>query len=307
MILSASRRTDIPRWYMLWFMNRIRAGYAVMQNPMNASQFFRVDLSPDAVDCIVFWSKDPQPALACLPELDDRGYKYYFQWTLTPYGKDIEPFLRMKGEIEETFVDLSRQIGRNRVVWRYDPIILNSDFTIAWHKAQFLRMCEKIGDYTDTVTISFVDLYAKLHANELHPISTEEMNELAAFIGSTAQKFGLRAVACSEAGDFSAFGVERASCIDQHRIEKILGCALQIPKDKNQRSGCGCCQSIDIGAYNTCPSGCMYCYANNSPKAAKARFLAHDPLAEMISGNVPEGAVIRDRKAESFQTGQIKW
>ncbi|MBE5783607.1 MAG: DUF1848 domain-containing protein [Clostridiales bacterium] len=307
MILSVSRRTDIPRWYMPWLMNRIHAGYAIMQNPMNAGQYFRVDLSPKVVDCIVFWSKDPYPALEYLDELSERGFQYYFQFTLTPYGQDLERFLRPKEEIEKTFIELSGKTGKDRVIWRYDPIILNRELTMEWHKTQFLRMCEKIGAHTDTVTISFVDIYSKLHHAALRSIMDEEMKELAGFIGDTAKRFGLKAVACSESGDFSAYGIGRSACIDRARIEKLLGCALDIPRDKNQRANCGCCQSVDIGAYNTCTNGCIYCYANTSEGAAKRKYEAHDPRGEMLFGTVPENAPIRERKSVSWKTGQLTW
>lgn len=302
MIISASRRTDIPCRYSEWFMNRIRAGYALTRNPMNHAQLSRLTLSPDVVDCIVFWTKDAANLLPYLDELDRMGYMYYFQFTLTPYGRELEPNLRPKAEIEDTFIKLSACIGRERVVWRYDPIILNSELDIQYHKTQFSRMCGKLALYTDTVTVSFVDMYPKFRnvgADIIRPLTDGEISELAGFIGTTANEYGLRAVACCEDRDLTAYGIEKSSCIDSRRIEKLLGCPLEIGADKNQRPGCGCCESVDIGAYNTCPNGCIYCYANDAPKTTARRFASHNPKSELLVGTVAEGETITERKVKS--------
>lgn len=300
MILSASRRTDIPCCYSDWFIHRIHKGFAYVRNPMNASQLFQVPLTPDLVDCIVFWTKDPQPLILHLSELDQLGYHYYFQFTLTPYGKNIERNLRPKPEIEETFITLSKRIGRNRVVWRYDPIILNNELTIAYHKANFRRMCTKLAPYTDTVTISFVDLYAKIKNAPVRTIEHNEMEELAAFIAETAHANGLKANACCETVDLRSFGISHANCIDRSRIEQICGCPLNIKDDSNQRKGCGCCESIDIGAYNTCLNGCVYCYANS----AKSVCPNHNPAEPLLNGTVRPGETVRVRKVTSFRQRQ---
>ena len=154
MILSASRRTDIPCFFGEWFMRRLGAGYALVRNPMNRAQISRVPLTPDVVDCIVFWTKDPERFLPHLDELDRLGYSYYFQFTLTPYGRDVERNLRPKPEIEETFLRLSRRIGAERTVWRCDPILLTDGFGVQRHKEEFLRLCERFEGHTDTVTLS---------------------------------------------------------------------------------------------------------------------------------------------------------
>ena len=123
MIISASRRTDIPCYYSRWMRRRLEEGFVLVRNPMRPSQLRRVTLSSDIVDCIVFWTKDAQNILDTLPLLDQMGYRYYFQFTITPYDQQLEPYLRAKPEILDTFTELSRRIGRHRVVWRYDPII----------------------------------------------------------------------------------------------------------------------------------------------------------------------------------------
>lgn len=297
MIVSASRRTDLPRWYGEWFSNRLRAGYALVRNPMNAAQLRRVSLVPDDVDCFVFWTKDPANFIPRLDMLDAAGYGYYFQFTLTPYGRELEPGMRDKREIVETFIALAKRVGRERVVWRYDPIILNDFIGLDYHRAEFSRLCGLLAPYTDTVTVSFVDMYAKLKTSLIRPISDDELAELAAYIGETARSNGLCAVACCESADLSRFGIKRAACIDASRIERIAGRPLGLRPDRNQRAGCGCAESVDIGAYDTCPAGCVYCYANRPGKcgdfsAAQRRYAEHDPHAEMLWG----GGVAKNEK-----------
>jgi len=316
MILSASRRTDIPCYYSEWFMNRIRAGYVLTRNPMNHAQLSRIPLSPDVVDCIVFWTKDAANLLPHLGELDRRGYRYYFQFTITPYGSDIERNIRAKSDIENTFITLSKRIGRERVVWRYDPILVNDTLTVDDHKTEFRRLCEKLSPYTDTVVISFVDPYSKLKntgANLIRPLVAGEIAEVSAFIGATAKKHGLRAVACCEKDGLTQYGIGCSSCIDRTRIENILSedsaTRVSLPAwkpDKNQREGCGCAESIDIGAYNTCPNGCIYCYANDSLVTAVRRYQSHDPQGELLIGSVSVGEKITERKVKSNRQEQLR-
>lgn len=300
MIISASRRTDIPCFYADWFMNRIRAGYVLTRNPMNPAQVSRIQLSPNVIDGIVFWTKDAANMLPHLAESDRLGYKYYFQHTITPYDQRIERYLRPKEQIEDTFIELSKCMGKNRVVWRYDPIIISDCFGIEAQKHAFRRMCEKLSPYTDTVTMSFVDWYEKLKFSEIRVPNLQEMAELSAFIGETARAYGLSATACCEKEDLTPYGIAHASCIDSARIERICGCPLAAKNDKNQRVGCGCCSSVDIGAYDTCLNGCTYCYANRSFETVKKRLEQHDPKGELLVGSIREGEKVVVRKAETL-------
>ena len=295
MILSASRRTDIPAHYAPWFMARVRAGFALTRNPMNHRQLYRVPLTPEEVECAVFWTKDPLPLMPHLDELDARGWRYYFQFTLTPYGRALEPGLRDKTEIGDTLEALGRRNGRARVVWRYDPIILNDELTVAWHRAQFARLCGRLAAFTDTVTVSFVDLYPKLKTPLLRAITPDEMAELAGSLSETARAHGLTPVACSEQADLTPYGIGQACCIDRRRLEQVCGQPLRIGPDRNQRGSCGCCESVDIGAYDTCVNGCVYCYANRGDGAARRRHDAHDPQSPLLTGAVGPDEVIVDR------------
>lgn len=288
MIVSASRRTDIPCHYAPWLMERLRAGYALTRNPMNHAQVRRVSMKPEDVDAFVFWTKDPLALMAHLDELDRNGYAYYFQFTLTPYGRGIEPGLRDKAEIERTFAALSRRIGRERVLWRYDPIVLGGELTAQYHREQFSRLCEALGPHTERVTVSFVDLYAKLRTDAVRAISMEEMEELAAFIGEKARAHGLLACACCERADFSRHGIGRAACVDAALVRRISGREVSARPDQGQRAGCGCAQSMDIGAYDTCPNGCVYCYANRSAAAVAKNRARHSPASPFLVGEAPE-------------------
>lgn len=245
------------------------------RNPMNHKQIRRIDLSPDNVDCFVFWTKDPYNLIQHLPTLDKLGYKYYFQFTLTPYNKTIEKNLRDKSDIEDTFIKLSELIGKNRVIWRYDPIIINDMLTIEYHKREFERMCKRLSPYTNSVIVSYVDIYAKIKSDIIKPIqNTAELNT---FIKLAADKYGIEAKSCCEP-EFTP-----ASCIDKNLIESITGKPLlNLKRDKNQRDGCSCYESVDIGVYNTCPNGCIYCYANHSERSIMNNYNRHNPNGEFL-------------------------
>lgn len=306
MILSVSRRTDIPCYYAEWFMNRIRAGYVLTRNPMNHAQLYRIPLSPAFVDCIVFWTKDAQNILPFLDDLDAYGYPYYFQFTITPYGRDLEPGLRDKATIINTFCALSQRIGPERVLWRYDPIILNDTYTIAYHKEQFARMCQIIAPYTSRVTISFVDLYSKLHTALLRSITSAEMEVLCSSFSAIAQSYRLPVYACCEDVGLAPYGIQQAACIDRTLVSSLCGESLKIPRDSNQRPGCGCAASIDIGAYDTCLNGCVYCYANRSASSASRRYAQYDPASELLFGHVQEGETVQIRKVSSYKNRETQ-
>lgn len=290
MIISASRRTDLPAYYSQWLLNRLKAGYVVTRNPMNRSQVSRVSLSPETVDCIIFWTKDPMPMMDKLPEIDSMGYPYYFQFTLTPYGRDIERNLREKGEILRTFQQLSGLLGKEQIVWRYDPIILNDSLTIPYHLQHFEQLCCALSGYTDLCIISFVDLYSKLSraikSNVIREISTGEMFEIAEEFSQIAQRYGMELRSCSEKQDLSQFHILPAACIDKAKVEEVCGHPIAWKKDRNQRPGCGCIKSVDIGVYNTCRNGCIYCYANHSDASIVKNCKMHDSKSDILIGTI---------------------
>ena len=288
MIVSASRRTDIPAFYFDWFCDRLREGYVDVVNPFNRKQVSRISLMPDSVDCIVFWTKDPGPMLGRLDALNE--YHYYVQVSITPYDRDIEANLRLKGDIIKTVQELSGLLGRTRVVWRYDPIMLNERYTIDSHLAWFERTLTNLSHCVERCVISFIDLYAKAKKNTqglgLHELSENEMRELAAGLSRIAKGSGIMLQTCSEAIDLERYGISHGACIDGQLIECITGKPVKAGKAKSQRPLCNCVESFDIGQYDTCVHGCRYCYANASREKAQAGFDGHDQQASVITGKL---------------------
>ena len=308
MIISASRRTDIPARYSEWFFNRLKDGCVLVRNPVNPRRISRISLSPEVVDGIVFWTKNPLPMLNRLDGL--RDFPFYFQFTLNAYGKDAEPGIPSKsGVLVPAFRELSRRIGKERVVWRYDPILFNKKYTPAYHAEQFGRLAGLLAGCTETCTVSFLDFYRHIGRNlvalEAAIPSAQQKMELMERFSRTAAEYGLTLRACAEDMDFGRFGVLPARCVDKERLERLCGCRLALGKDKNQRPACGCCESIDIGAYDTCPNGCLYCYANRSARAAAGNAALHDPSSPLLFGEVGENDIVSDREARSCKIGQL--
>ncbi len=269
MIISASRRSDIPAFYSGWFLKRLEEGFVYVRNPINRHQVSKVKLGKDVVDAFVFWTKDPRGMMDKLEQLE--GYEYYFQFTLTPYDRSIEGNLPDKNQIIETFVALSRRIGPSRVIWRYDPIFLTDKFNEEYHIRAFTHLAEKLNGCTEKCIISFLDLYKKCERNmrtiKLIPMDAVDKRKLALGLAHVAEALGIKLESCAENMDLP--GIDHGKCIDAELISRLSGVKLDIPKDKNQRPRCGCAQSIDIGAYNTCLHSCIYCYANSSKEAVE--------------------------------------
>ena len=311
MILSVSRRTDIPNYYADWFYNRVKEGFLYVRNPMNFHQVSRIDLSPDLVDCIVFWTKNPEPMMARLQELSD--YMYYFQFTLTGYGRDIEPNVpHKKDKMIPVFQRLSEMIGSSRVVWRYDPIFFNDVYTEEYHLRAFEQIADALASYTKRCVISFVDTYAKNKAamRELkvrQPIpedgqedsgSIQNLRVFASRLSEIAHRNGMEIATCAEKIDLSDCGIAHSSCIDKALVEEITGYAIDVGKDKNQRAECGCVESIEVGTYHTCLNGCKYCYANDSWERAKRIFKEYDAESPLLCGRIEDGDKITERKGK---------
>jgi hypothetical protein len=301
MIISASRRTDIPAFYSDWFMERINKGFVLVRNPMNVHQVSRISLSPSVVDCIVFWTKNPSPLMDKLPALSK--YNYYFQFTITPYTRKLEPNVSDKSSLVSIFQKLSRKVNKNRMIWRYDPVILTDEITIENHVASFRKLADSLSGYTSKCVISFLDLYKKSKRNlsgiNLVSLTSEKMLELTGKFVSIAHEKNIETVSCAEEIDLSGLGVLPGSCIDDKLISKIAGFPISVNKDKSQRGKCGCVASIDIGAYNTCPHGCLYCYANSDALAVKKNYSNHKTASPLLFGEITESDRITDRKIVS--------
>lgn len=306
MILSVSRRTDIPSYWSDWFLRRLQERYVCVRNPMSPHQISRIDLSPDVVDCIVFWSKNPSPLAKRLDELD--GYQYYFQYTITGYGKDVESGLPDKKEVLiPVFQDISRKLGPKRVIWRYDPIFFSDRYTPEYHLHAFNEIAQRLEGYAQRVVVSFVDLYAKIRKSieELHFWPAPSDAELLDFAGNLvriADKYGFAVESCAEKINLQTVGIQHGSCIDKALIEEIIGYNLTASKDKNQRAECGCFESIDIGTYNTCRNGCRYCYATFNPMQVSQQVKLYDPASPLLCGSIAPDDVAKERKVKSLRS-----
>jgi hypothetical protein len=271
MIISCSRRTDIPAFFAPWFMNRIAAGYCTVVNPMNPEQVSYVSLALEDVDAVVFWTKNPAPLLPRLRELSERGYCYYFQYTLTGYGTTLEPGVPSLPRSVETFHQLGRMVGPQRVVWRYDPIVVGPATSFAYHLERFRHIASLLRGSTTRVVISILDLYKKTARNlrgvvdlEGHPEALPEFGSVIRALASVAGENGMEIRSCAEEIDLAPYGVPPGKCIDDALLFALFGLPITGRKDPSQRDVCGCVKSRDIGFYDTCKHGCRYCYATNA-------------------------------------------
>ena len=308
MILSVSRRTDIPNYYSEWFFNRIKEGFVYVRNPMNVHQVSRIDITPEMVDCIVFWTKNPEPMLERLDEL--ALYNYYFQFTLTGYGTDIECNVPNKKEkIIPIFQKLSEKIGRQKVLWRYDPIIFNEKYTPEYHLKAFEQIAAALKGYTEKCVISFVDTYAKNKKNMklmgAYEVDENELLEFAKKMAQIAKQNEMMIGSCAESIDLEQCGIEHNCCVDKKLIENIIDCRLKVNKDKNQRDECGCMESVEIGTYNTCKNYCKYCYANYNEESVIKNCNKYDSESPILCGVLDKDDKITERKVKSLKENQL--
>ena len=287
----------MPAFYSEWFMNRIREGFLYVRNPFNARQSTRVDLSLRNVDVIVFWTKNPAPMMRYLDELDERGYRYYFQFTLTAYPALLEPFVPSPDSLVSSFRELSDRIGPERVIWRFDPILVSDISDENKILAAFGKIAYRINGCTGRVVISFARFYRSVARNltmlekmagiRFYDISGDEsaMRRIAGSMAGIARRSGMEIVSCAAGLDLSGQGIGRGKCIDDGLIKRVFAITVPATKDPYQREECGCVRSQDIGQYNTCVHDCVYCYAASNKKQAHRHRAAHDPAGPfLVSG-----------------------
>lgn len=281
MIISASRRTDIPAFYSDWFVNRLNVGHCLVKNPYNPAQIKRVSLLPEDVDGIALWTKNAAPLLPKLSALD--SYSYYFQYTITPYHSDIEVGLAdKKAEVIPAFLEFANIIGPKRMIWRYDPILITPRYSYEYHINAFTKLCELLAGSCEKCVISFAVAYKSVAKNLAEighvQLGAEEKLRLAETLLRIAKKHGITLCACCEMPELYALGVQSVSCVDA----SLFG--VNVPRDKHQREGCNCNLSVDIGAYNSCMNGCRYCYANHSETKVRQNVATHRADSEVLVG-----------------------
>jgi hypothetical protein len=278
MIVSASRRCDIPAWEMDRLMDSLRKGYCDVARPFNAGLFRRVSLRPEDVECIVFWTRDPRPLIPHIREIENAGFRFYVHMTLTAYPEAIEPRLSRPDACLSAISALADTIGPERVLWRYDPIVVAKDLDADFHRFNFARLASGIEGRSKRVTFSLLDEYAhtaKRLARAGFPDAIfgshrgspalasppEPYPALLADLAGMARSHSLEPQACAEPYDLSLYGIASAACIDAKLIHELFGIQVGALKDSGQRDACRCCPSVDIGSYRSCPSACAYCYA----------------------------------------------
>lgn len=296
MIISASRRTDIPAFYSEWFLNRIRAGYCTVPNPFNRNQISWVSLLPNDVDIIVFWTRNPKPLIPLLDELDNLGYRYYFQYTLMSNPRSIDTKTPAFQTAINTFIELSEKIGAEKIVWRYDPIVFSSITPAEFHQQTYNALASMLKGFTYRSVISIVDDYKKIKRRmatldqkgvEYHPsfsIPKEILNNLIENFAQEAKLNNMELHSCAEEIDLTSLGVLPGKCIDDEYIRDTFGIDATQKKDPSQRKVCGCVVSKDIGSYDTCLFGCQYCYATQSFERAGINYKRHNPNSPSLLG-----------------------
>ena len=303
MIISASRRTDIPSLHTKWFLNRLKEEYIITQNPISKNNFYKIPLNKNIVDIIVFWSKNPN--IDFLKEVRDLGYKFYLHFTITPYDKNIERNIPNKKLLIRNFQTISKLFGKEKIIWRYDPIILNDDFNANYHINNFKNFADSLNGYTDECIFSFVQIYSKIK-NNIKNINDDDKLLLIENIKEISEKNNIKLKSCSQDFDkITNIRVEKSACIDKERIQKILGYSIKEKKDKSQRKLCNCIESIDIGMYNTCTNGCIYCYANSKnilkDYDANNEILSDKNLIDNENINITERKIIINEKNDVFK------
>lgn len=301
MILNTGGRTDTVQYYTEWLLRRFAEGYVLTRNPLFPNKVNRYELTPDKVDCVVFCSKNYKPILPRLHEITDR-FPSYFHYTITAYGKDIEPGVPSIDESMETLIKLSKLVGKERIAWRYDPVLLTKDYTIQRHLETFERMAAVLAPHIDRCIFSFVEMYKKLETNmpELIPLSDTDMDELARGLGAIAEKYGIYIQTCGTNGDFTRYGIHSSGCMTLDILGGANGIVFKNLKHKGMRQGCHCIESRDIGAYDTCLNGCKYCYANTKPDKARENYKRHDPASPLLLGELTSTDTIMQGAQKSF-------
>ena len=311
MIINTGMRTDIPAFYSKWLMNRIKEGYVYVRNPYNKLQVSKYSLSPDVVDCLAFCTKNPHPMLAYIDKLKQKYNMFWFV-TITPYGKDIEPNVPAFDKVIEDFKILSNKIGKNAIALRYDPILLNEEYSIKKHIEQFDKFAKSLKGYTEDVTISFLDLYDKVKRNapDIRPPTSDEQIIIAKEFVKIGKENNMIIHGCCENPSLKEFGVDITGCMSQEIVEKAIGFKLNAPSRQSKRTDgtnlmCNCLMGNDIGAYNSCMHLCKYCYANYNKNLVKDNYKLHNPNSPFLIGKSTPEDIVTDTNQKSWKIESI--
>ena len=303
MIVNVGGRTDIVNYYSEWLMNRIKEGYAYSRNPLFTNNVSKISLKPEDVDCLMFCSKNYKPMLKYMKEINEK-YRIICHYTITAYGKDVEPNVPSIDESINILIELSKIVGKEKILWRYDPILLTKKYTIERHLETFEYMANQISPYVQRCIFSFVEMYKKLEYNmpEIILLTSDEKIKIAKEIGKIAKKYNLYVQTCGTDENYEKYGIHISGCTTTEILEQANHVKYKNIKAKGMRKGCHCIPSRDIGAYDTCLNGCKYCYANKRPDLAKENVKIHDKNSPLLLGNINK----TDKITEVKSVSQIK-
>lgn len=306
MIINTGARTDTVQYYTKWLLKRFEEGYVFVRNPLFPNKVTRYELTPEKVDTVIFCSKNYEPILPHIKKITDK-FNTYFYYTITAYGKDIEPGVPSIEDSINTLIKLSKIVGKQRLAWRYDPVLLSEKYTVENHINTFNYMAQRLYPYIDRCIFSFVEMYKKLEQNmpELILLTEDDKQTLAQNFGNISKQYNISIQTCGTNGDYSKFGINKSGCTTLDILGKANGLKFRRLKHKGMRQGCNCIESRDIGAYDTCLNGCKYCYANKNPKLAFENYKFHNPDSPLLLGEIKEMDTIQLGVQNTFLEHQI--
>lgn len=297
MILNISGRCDICAFFSEWLMNRFKEGFVDVRNPFYPKQVSRILLDEQHIDAIIFCTKNMIPIMQYLDELSK--FPCVFQISLTPYRKDIEPNVIDKRVLIENIIQLSKKIGKDKVIVRYDPILLNDVYTIDYHIQMFTRLCTQLQGYVQCIITSFIDMKknTKYHAKEFgfRELTEREVHTLAEAMGKIAKEHKMQIQTCAESYQLDKYGFSNRPCISPELMYQLTGKLKKYAQSQN-RDACRCLQNVDIGYYNLCTHFCRYCYANYDEKQVHINMQQHDPKSTMLVGHLKEDDILKIRE-----------
>lgn len=307
MIINTGGRTDTVQYYTDWLLKRFEEGYVLSRNPLFPNKVTRYELTPDKVDCVIFCSKNYAPILPHIQRIAER-FPIYCHYTITAYDKEIEPGVPAIQQSIDTLLELSKVVGKEKLAWRYDPVLLTKKYTIQRHLETFEKMARRISGHVDRCIFSFVEMYKKLEYNmpEIIPFTEEDMDKIAEGLGEIAKKQNLTLQTCGTNGEYTQYGIASSGCMTLDMLGQANGIAFRNLRHKGMRQGCHCIESRDIGAYNTCLNGCKYCYANKKPELAAENYKLHDTESPLLLGGIKPTDSIQNGAQRSFLVGEQK-
>lgn len=293
MILNVGLRTDIVHHYHEWLFRRFEEGYVYARNPLFPGRVNTYLLAPDKIDAVVFCSKNYEHVLGRLPSLVSK-FRTYFFYTVTGYGSDLEPAIPPAEESIRHLKELSRIVGKDRLVWRYDPVLLTKRHTAEHHFDTFESLASRISPYVSRCVFSFVEMFIKISQRipDIVPLTRESKRTLAMGLAKIAQKHHLPLQICCSEADYGEFGIKREGCVTLEALGAANDCSFRHLPHKGNKAGCLCFESRDIGWYDSCPSECKYCNANRGIESVKENVMKHDPSSPLLIGGVRENDVI---------------